>query len=59
MTVIEVIEKYGLGDFEKQYKNQYGQSCNLIPLNYLPQMQVKNININFPTNQVTITIIQK
>lgn len=58
MTVIEVIRKYGLEDFSKSYLNQSGNSRNLIPLDKLTQMEVKGININFPTNEVTITIIE-
>ena len=59
MTVIEVVKKYGLEDFSKEYNNQYGNFCNLIPLNKLMYMEVKAISINFPTNQVTITVIQE
>lgn len=58
MTVIEAIRRYELEDFEKTYNNQYGNFCNLIPLDKLPQMEVKGISINFPTKQVKITVIQ-
>ena len=58
MTVIEVIRNYGLRKFEKTYKNQYGNSCNLIDLYELAQMEVKGISINFPTKEVTITVIE-
>jgi hypothetical protein len=57
-TVVEVVEKYNLHDFEKSYFNQYGMQCNLIPLNEFVKMEVKSINIHFPTNSVSITIIQ-
>ena len=59
MTVIEIIRKYGLQDFDKSYKNQYGNDCNFIPLDYLPTMEVKSISINFPTNTVQITVIER
>lgn len=58
MTVIEVIRKYGLEDFKKTYRNQYGNSCNLMKLDKLAQMEVKGVGINFPTQEVTITIIE-
>lgn len=58
MTVIEIIKKYGLEDFEKEYHNQYGNLCNLINLDDLKNMEVKSIAINFPTQSVTITVIQ-
>lgn len=58
MTVLEIIKKYNLEDFEKDYNNQYGNFCNLIKLEDLKNMEVKGININFPTNHVQITIIQ-
>ena len=59
MKVIEVIRKYGLEDFAKDYNNQYGDFCNLISLDKLVDMEVKAININFPTNHCIITIIQE
>ena len=58
MTVIEVVRKYELELFRKEYKNQYGNPCNLINLDELKDMEVKGVDINFPTNQVTITIIK-
>lgn len=58
MTVIEVVRKYNLEDCVKDYKNQYGQPCNLTNIDKLKQTEVKSIDINFPTNLVTITIIQ-
>ena len=58
MTVIEVIRKYGIEDFEKTYKNQYGNSRNLIPLDKLPKMECKGIHINFPTKEAEITVIE-
>lgn len=60
MTVIEIIRKYKLEDFQKDYKNQYGDYCGVkFPLNELAQMQVKSVDINFPTNHVIITIIER
>lgn len=59
MTVIEVVRNYGLENFEKTYKNQYGNSRNLIPLDKLPTLEVKGISINFPTKEVTITVIER
>ena len=58
MTVIEVVRHYGLGDYAKAYNNQYGNFCNLINLDKLAKMEVKGISINFPTKQVTITVIE-
>lgn len=58
MTVIETVKKYGLELFEKEYQNQYGNSCNLMNLEELKNMEVKSINIHFPTNHATITIIK-
>ena len=58
MTVIEVVKKYGLEDFSKTYRNQYGNSCNLMNLDKLKSIKVKGISINFPTQEVTITIIE-
>ena len=58
MTVIEVVRKYGLEDFSKHYRNQYGNSCDTMDIMKLKDMEVKGISINFPTNEVTITIIE-
>ena len=58
MTVLEVVRKYGLGDFTKTYHNQYGNQCNLMNLDKLMHMEVKGVNINFPTQEATITIIE-
>lgn len=59
MTVLEIIKKYSLEDYAKDYKNQYGNFCNLVNLDELKGMEVKSIDIHFPTNHVTITVIQK
>ena len=58
MKVIEVIRKYSLEDFRKTYRNQYGNSCDLMNLEKLTKMEVKSVSINFPTQEVTITIIE-
>ena len=58
MTVIEVVKKYELEDYEKHYKNQYGNARDLIPIDKLMHMKVKGISINFPTQEVTITFIE-
>lgn len=58
MTVLEVVKKYNIEDFEKTYNNQYGNSCNLMKLDELMNMEVKSINIHFPTKAVKITVIQ-
>ena len=57
-TVVEIIEKYNLQNFKKFYFNQYGNLCKSMPLDELAKMEVKSINIHFPTNSVNITIIQ-
>lgn len=58
-NVITVIKKYGLEEYKKSYNNQYGNFCNLLPLDQLMKMEVKSVNIHFPTKEVTITIIQR
>ena len=58
MTVVETIKKYGLELFEKSYQNQYGNFCNPMNLEELKDAEVKSIDIHFPTNHVTITIIK-
>ena len=58
MTVIEVVSKYGLGDFDKHYKNQYGNDRDLMNIMKLKDMEVKSVNINFPTQEAVITIIE-
>ena len=59
MKVVEVVRNYNLWNFDKHYKNQYGESRNLIPLNKLTGMEVKSVYVNFPSNIVEITIIEK
>lgn len=57
MTVIEVIKKFGLEDFSKYYKNANGTPRNVsFPLMELVDLEVKGIDVNFPTNEVTITL---
>jgi hypothetical protein len=58
MTVLELVKNYGLGDFDKHYKNQYGNSCDLMNIFKLKDMEVKGISINFPTKEATITVIE-
>lgn len=58
MTVIEIIKKYGLEDYDKHYKNVYGNSCDLeFSIEELAKKKVKAIDINFPTEEVAITIL--
>ena len=57
MKVIEVIRKYSLEDFKKDYKNTLGNSYNLVNIDSLEDMEVKSININFPNKEVEITVI--
>lgn len=59
MTVVECVKKYGLEEYDKEYKNQYGNARNLMNLDKLATMEVKGIYINFPTKSVTITIIER
>lgn len=58
MTVLEIIKKYELEDYDKSYKNVYGNSCNLINLDELKEIEVKDIYINLRTNTATITIFE-
>lgn len=61
MTVTEVIKKYNLEGFDREYHNQYGNLCNVSYAEFSQffKLQVKGININFPTNHVTITVIEE
>lgn len=57
MTVIEVVKKYDLGDYSKHYKNLLGNSRDTaFPITELKDMEVKSIDINFPTQEATITL---
>lgn len=58
MTVIEVVKKYGLGDFNKHYENQWCQNRDLMNIFKLAEMEVKSVSVNFPTQEATITIIE-
>ena len=57
MKVVEVVRKYGLEDFKKTYKNPLGNSYNLINISELSEMEVKSVNIHFPTKSAEITVI--
>lgn len=57
MNVKEIIKQYDLEDFKKDYKNTVGNSYNLVNIESLADMEVKSININFPTKHVDITVI--
>ena len=57
MTVLEVINKYDLGDFDKHYENLHGNSKDLaFSLEELKGMEVKAVSINLPTMEATITL---
>jgi len=57
MTVLELINKYDLGDFDKHYKNLYGNLRDTaFSLEELKQIEVKAVSINFPTMEATITL---
>lgn len=58
MTVIEVVRKYGLEQFDKAYVNQFGFPRNLIPLRELVDMVAIGVSINLNTNEATITIVE-
>lgn len=58
MNLIEVIKMYHLEDFQKQYKNPYGNDISIkYPLDTLAKMEVKDMYINLKMNTATITII--
>lgn len=58
MTVIEVVKKMGLEDFTKRYKNIFGKRVDTkYPLDILPHLEVKVVNINFITKVAEITIL--
>ena len=59
MKVSEVIRNHGLEDFTRTYRNQYGNLCHLIYFDELANMEVKSVNINFPTKEATITVIER
>lgn len=58
MKVLELIREYDLGTYSKSYKNLNGMNCNVsIPIPELCEMEVKAVSINFPTKEVTITVV--
>ena len=59
MTVFEAVTAvYHLADFQKTYKNVYGNCVDLkYPLDTLAKMEVKDIYINLKEHTATITII--
>ena len=61
MTVKEVLSNYNLEAFGKTYYNQFGNPCNVSceNLGEFFNSKVKSIDIHFPTNSVTITIIEE
>lgn len=61
MTVKEVLSSYNLEAFGKVYYNHFGNPCT-VPYAELEEFfnsQVKSVYIHFPTNSVTITIIEE
>lgn len=57
MTVLEIIKKFELEDFDKYYKNAFGEPRDLaFKFEELKNMEVKGVDINFPTGEVTITL---
>ena len=61
MTVMEAIKNYNLYGFVRDYQNQYGNFYDYVDgdLHRLLDLPVKSINIHFPTNTVTITVIEE
>ena len=59
LTVFDVIVKYNLEEFDKSYCTQYGNACMEEDKFKLAEMEVKSINIHFPTKHVQITVIQE
>ena len=61
MTVREVIKKYNLEGFTRQYHNQYGNFCNVDykDLDNFFNLPVKSIDIHLPTESVVITVIEE
>ena len=59
MTVLELVEKYGLQDYAKTYESVYGNTVDTkYPLEQLTKMQVKDVSINFMVKKATITILE-
>lgn len=57
MTVIEIIKKYGLEDFDKRYKNLLGESRDTaFPLDELKNMEVKGVKVDIPTMEAVIIL---
>ena len=56
-TVLDVIKRCGLEEFDKRYTDVYGQSKNLENLDKLKTLRVRSAYINFPTNEVEIIVI--
>lgn len=58
MTVLEVVKTYHIEDFEKDYKNVYGNCINTkYPLDKLAKMDVKDVYINLMIKTATITVL--
>lgn len=55
-TVYEVVEKYGLVEFDKTYKDLFGQVIPFANLSKLADAIVKDVYINLVTNEAVITI---
>ena len=57
MTVLEIIKEFHLEDYDKHYKNVFGNSRDIaFSLEELKHMEVKAVSVNFPTMEATITL---
>lgn len=59
MTVLEAVRKYDLGDFNKHYRDVYGNSQNLLNLEDLMSRQVKSVSFNLIEKTAVITILPR
>lgn len=61
MTVMDVLRKQDLIDFDVTYENQYGTpcQCDLKDMAKFMNQRVKSLHIHYPTNSCTITVIEE
>lgn len=57
MTVIETVRFYHLELANKEYKDVYGKKHNLVNLDKLCDLEVKDFYLNIKTNEAIITVI--
>lgn len=58
MNVLEVVKAYNLADFDKTYKNVYGNCVDLsFSIDELSKLEVKDLYINLKERTATITVL--